>query len=74
MSDDMEEGTFTDEDVPENGMVLTLDAERMGFWLIGDVDPNTKKVAHSLYRLVAFCSANGEKVSRSVDTITGRLN
>lgn len=65
---------FTADDVPTNGVVLTIESTSMGVWMLGDVDPNAETLAKSIYRLLSYVNCDSSKLHKAVIGITGRDN
>lgn len=74
MSVETEVAVFGDSEIPKNGVVITLDDERVGYFELGDVRKSTGAAGLALYRLISYFNGNGEKISKAVDGIVGRVN
>jgi hypothetical protein len=70
----VEKGIFGDAEVPKNGVIITLDDEKLGYWQIGDLRKSTEVAGLALYRLISYFNGNGDKISKAVDGIVGRIN
>ena len=69
-----EVAVFGDREVPKNGVFITMDDEKLGYWEIGDVRKSTGAAGLALYRLISYFNGNGDKISKAVDGIVGRIN
>jgi len=65
---------FGDSEIPKNGVVITLDDERLGYFELGDVRKSTGAAGLALYRLISYFNGNGDKISKAVDGIVGRIH
>lgn len=65
---------LTDDEIPKNGIVITIDSERIGYWQLGDTTDEVQTCGMAVYRLLSYFSGDGVKVRRAVDGITGRVN
>ena len=75
MSDNgLKEGVFGDAEIPKNGIIITMDEERTGYWEIGNPRKMTGAAGLALYRLISYFNGNGDKISKAVDGIVGRIN
>ena len=74
MREELEEGVLSDAEIPKDGIVITLDKEKFGYWILGDVAKGTERAGMAIYRLMSYFNGDGEKMTRAVDTITGRVN
>lgn len=70
-----EKTSFSINDVPDNGVAITLDCDKkLNVWMFGDIDDATHKAAIAIYRLMSYHSGDGNKIYNSVVGITGRDN
>jgi len=74
MSIETELSVFGDSEVPKNGIIITMDEEKIGYWQIGNLRKSTEVAGLALYRLISYFNGNGEKISKAVDGIVGRVN
>ena len=74
MANDVEKAVFGDAEIPKNGVIITMDEEKVGYWELGDVRKSTGAAGLALYRLISYYNGNGDKISKAVDGICGRVN
>ena len=74
MGTESELSVFGDSEIPKNGVVITLDDERLGYFELGDVRKSTGAAGLALYRLISYFNGNGDKISKAVDGIVGRIH
>ncbi len=74
MANEMEKGIFGDEEIPKNGVIITLEEDKTSYWEIGDVRRSVGSAGLALYRLISYFNGNGDKISKAVDGIVGRVN
>lgn len=70
----LQDGVLTDHEIPKDGIVITIDSEKIGYWQLGDISEEVSTCGLALYRLLSYYSGNGVKVARAVEGITGRVN
>ena len=74
MSVETEVAVFGDNEVPKNGIIITMDEEKIGYWQMGNLRKSTEVAGLALYRLISHFNGNGDKISKAVDGIVGRVN
>lgn len=74
MGTESELSVFGDNEVPKNGIIITMDEDKIGYWQIGNLRKSTEVAGLALYRLISHFNGNGDKISKAVDGIVGRIH
>lgn len=71
---ELQDGVLSDNEIPKDGIVITIDSQKIGYWQLGNIPEEVGECGLALYRLLSYYSGNGMKIKRAVEGITGRNN